>query len=369
MEDIGVTKEIIHFRRHVHLLQETVISILQKPSETDVRIFGSQSEGSTTTGMQSDTDTLYSSTKRIARIDSHLPYRYASMGCNMSLVIKNVMSLSQCCSLQLVKLGDDGKIIPLTVENIKAKIDDQCVLDNQGRALLSNSSALKKMSSNCEEWTHELEQHGPAITLHDDTDLVVSINCSSIPADYRALFTALNQRGHWPKPETKIQANKCGLYLMAPGNLSSTFTYDPVRSAVIMHVRYVSDYFNSQWRMSTNMIERLLMFDLNIVQMKTYILTKIIRIEFLKHIVGDRLSTFYMKTALLFTVETFPEDIWTKDNLVQCVLFCLIKLRRFLKRRVCPLIQLAVSICFMTNFKSMNIQRLLPHFQSLLTLN
>ncbi|KAH3852309.1 hypothetical protein DPMN_094814 [Dreissena polymorpha] len=336
MEDIGVTKEIIYFRRHVHLLQETVSSMLGRPLEVNVRIFGSQSEGSTTLGMQSDKDILFTSTKYIARIDWHLPYRYASLVNNMFLVIKTAMSLPQCCSLQPVMLGDDGKIIPLTVEHIKAEIDDFCVFDHQGRALFTNRLFLKDLLSNFASDYEAAKQHGPAITLYGDQDIVFSINCSSISDDYRASLTALNQPGHWPKPETKIKANKLGLYLMAPGNLSSTFRYDPVRSAGIMHVHYASDYLNSQFRMSTNMIERLLMFDLNIVQMKTYILTKMIRIEFLKPIVGDRLSTFHMKTALLFTVETFPEDIWTKDNLVQCVLFCLITLRRFLKRRVCP---------------------------------
>ncbi|KAH3814689.1 hypothetical protein DPMN_143195 [Dreissena polymorpha] len=84
------------------------------------------------------------------------------------------------------------------------------------------------------------------------------------------------------------------------------------------------------------MTERLLMFDLNMVQMKTYVVTKMIRKEFLQPLVDDRLSTFHIKTALLFTVERFPEGIWRDDNLVQCVLYCLNTLKRFLKKRYCP---------------------------------
>ncbi|KAH3847172.1 hypothetical protein DPMN_089489 [Dreissena polymorpha] len=79
------------------------------------------------------------------------------------------------------------------------------------------------------------------------------------------------------------------------------------------------------------MIERLLTFDLNIIQMKAYVLTKMIRKEFLRPLADDRLSSFHMKTALLFTIEQFPEDIWKDGNLVQCVIFCPNTLKRFLK--------------------------------------
>ncbi|KAH3829780.1 hypothetical protein DPMN_103008 [Dreissena polymorpha] len=61
-----------------------------------------------------------------------------------------------------------------------------------------------------------------------------------------------------------------------------------------------------------------------------------IRKELLGQLVDNRLSTFHMKTALLFTIKRFPENIWRHDNLVQCVVLCLNTLRRFLKRRYCP---------------------------------
>ncbi|KAH3852288.1 hypothetical protein DPMN_094791 [Dreissena polymorpha] len=69
MEDIGVTEEVIRFRRHVHLLLETIISIMEK--EVVVRIFGSQSEGSTTLGMKSDLDALYYLNRFIAILPSY----------------------------------------------------------------------------------------------------------------------------------------------------------------------------------------------------------------------------------------------------------------------------------------------------------
>ncbi|KAH3798552.1 hypothetical protein DPMN_152152 [Dreissena polymorpha] len=337
MEDIGVTEKIILFRRHIHLLAETVHSMRIRHSQT--RIFGSQIEGSTTRAMWSDTDRLGCSTKLIAISKSYSGH--ALKGYLLLLAIEGEMSLPQCCSLQVVKLNHDGKIVPFTAENMdfcmKENIGDAYILDQKSRVLFSNNFLLNIALSTSEKATRsEVEKHGPAVTLYCDADAVYAIHCLSMPDDCKVFFTKLNQSGHWPKLETKIKANKCGVYLVAPGHISHTFNFDPVRSLVIMHVGYARDYLNSQWRMSTNMTERLLMFDLNIVHMKTYILTKMIRKELLKPIVGDRLSTFHMKTTLLFTVGTYPEDIWTKANLVQCVHYCLITLRRFLKRRVCP---------------------------------
>ncbi|KAH3852287.1 hypothetical protein DPMN_094790 [Dreissena polymorpha] len=254
-------------------------------------------------------------------------------------------------------------------DSIKAKIGDKYIIDHLGRVLYSNRFSFNTLWSGCEQFTHELEQHGPAITFESQRDNVIAIYCSSMPDECKVLFNKINQADHWLKPETRIKASTCGVYLVAPGNLSHTFAYDPVRSTVVMHVHYARDYSHSQWRMSTNLIERLLMFDLNIAQMKTFILTKMIRKELLKPIVGDRLSTFYMKTALFFTVETFPKDIWTNDNLVHCVLYCQSHFDDSLNVDCVHIIQFQVSIYFMTRFNSMNSPILLTRCQKLLTLN
>ncbi|KAH3854544.1 hypothetical protein DPMN_097087 [Dreissena polymorpha] len=97
MEDIGVTEEVIRYRRHVHFLLETNISIMEK--EVVVRIFGSQSEGSTKLG------------NYLKRLIAILPSYCGEIldGCTMALVINTATSLAQCCSLHLVKQDYDGK--------------------------------------------------------------------------------------------------------------------------------------------------------------------------------------------------------------------------------------------------------------------
>ena len=57
-QDIEVTSHMIHWRRRLYLLWETVANKMNTISGGNVTpyIVGSQSEGSTTVGMQSDTD-------------------------------------------------------------------------------------------------------------------------------------------------------------------------------------------------------------------------------------------------------------------------------------------------------------------------
>ncbi|XP_052226713.1 uncharacterized protein LOC127841691 [Dreissena polymorpha] len=83
-------------------------------------------------------------------------------------------------------------------------------------------------------------------------------------------------------------------------------------------------------------MERLLMFDITMTQMKVYVIMKIIRKEFCKPLVGDRLSTFHLKTTFLYCVEMSPPCIWEDENLIQCLKYCLTTLRRWLKVRYCP---------------------------------
>ena len=61
LDDIGVIQHMTDLRRHIRLLEETMMTIdskLQGGNET-IFIVGSQSEGTTTIDMDSDTDHLF----------------------------------------------------------------------------------------------------------------------------------------------------------------------------------------------------------------------------------------------------------------------------------------------------------------------
>ncbi|KAH3859174.1 hypothetical protein DPMN_101890 [Dreissena polymorpha] len=325
MEDIGVTEELIDLRRYTYSLNETIArGNITCTLFGLYHIVGSQIEGSTTLGMKSDNDEVVCNTSMIAVLD----WSERRNLMHTLLVVKTPLSFPQCCSLQIL-----GQISGFPFNTYRA--EEQFLYDQKGRKMLSNKRFLQQIILVRLYMGKRCEQNGPAITTDNRADLVLAMYCPSLHDDCLTWMTR-PRPGHWPKQETLKQAKQCGMFLVHPGMIRHYFSHDSVRGVGYMDKQFADEYASAQWRMSIYKIEQLLLFDLNLVQMKTLILLKRVRKEFLKEILEDRLSTFHMKTTLLFTVEQYPEDIWRNDNLVKCVLYCLNTVRRFLKRRICP---------------------------------
>ncbi|KAH3856967.1 hypothetical protein DPMN_099564 [Dreissena polymorpha] len=364
MEDIGVTEELVNFRRYVNCMLEVVTNMLWRNDavKAHVHFVGSQIEGSTTLGMKSDYDFLLYLCHISAYIDlsksqSLQPFSY--------LLIKNSFSFPQCVCLQSVIQYEVNVRVPAnnacSANYFNSSRQDwpEKQLDEEGRVLLSSKFFFEYSFSGVICPFSEWKQHGPAIKVLDMIDFSYSIQCRTLPPDCQVLFRR-PKPGHWPKDETASKARKCGIFLMYPGNIGHVSHYDSKRRIIYLDVRHTEIYASRQWRMSTTTIERLLMLDLDIVQMKTYMLTKMLRKQFLDPLVGDRLSTFHMKTAFLFTIEKYPQRIWKNENLVKCVIYCLTTLRRFLRRRFCPHYTIAFFNIFAEKLK-------LVDFRSLIT--
>ncbi|KAH3837048.1 hypothetical protein DPMN_110426 [Dreissena polymorpha] len=329
MEDIGVTEEMVDLRRYVYLKNDVHIHEKNTSLYHTIHAVGSQAEGSTTLGMYSDRDMVYVTPYVRSILHGKGPEITGDADC---FAVKNEMCCSQCCFLQLVPL-DKENIIKIVSADETIDMTGYFACENQERVLLLSNAAIDSLASIIVQPDENFVQNGPAIRCYGSvypTDFTLALNCTLAP-DCEVLFTR-PKPGHWPKQKTMTNAKQCEMFLVHPGNIGST--YDRRKS--ILTIKFTSEYSLFQWRMSTNMIERLLMFDLNIVQMKAYILTKMIRKELLGPIVDNRLSTFHIKTSLLFTIEQFPENIWRNHNLLMCVMYCLNTLRRFLKRRFCP---------------------------------
>ncbi|KAH3829650.1 hypothetical protein DPMN_102877 [Dreissena polymorpha] len=331
MEDIGVTEEMVRFRRYVYLEDETRSPCKNTSVSTYILAVGSQVEGSTTLGMNSDTDMMRVEQYKKLSFHGQITEK-TERNTLAAVVVKDKNCCSQCCFLQVRPLNPETN--QKIASNDDIDITGRFVCDKQGRIFVSNKPAVDKLSSMVKLFALNCEQHGPAVRFSDkckETDVSFAIECPSQPDDCQVLFTR-PKPGHWPKQQTITDAKQCGIFLVHPGNIGSTYN----RLNSILTIQFSTEYSLLQWRISTNTIERLLMFDLSIVQMRAYILTKMIRKEFLGPLEDTRLSTFHMKTSFLFTIEQFPENIWRNDNLLQCVLYCLNTLRRFLKRRYCP---------------------------------
>lgn len=273
---------------------KTVSSKLLEQKRTRFH-FGSQSEGTTTPSMGSDSDWLLCEDRRkVIRSLSDW-----ERGAFNLLLLKDATTPPRHYRLQVY-----SEFHPRPVMN---KIARNMCTDSKGRIFVKTSIA------DVEDWTIK---HGPSRSYLETIDIVHAYRCNQLPIDCLA-WRKRPRIGHWPTSEMTSAACKHGVFLLAVGHPES------VHSKV-------------EWRLSTSMLERVFMFSLNMVQLKTYILLKLIKNAFLKPIVGDNFTSFNCKTALLFTVENTPPNFWTDSNLCVCVIQCLRTILRWLKDNFFP---------------------------------
>jgi len=305
LDDIGVIQDMTDVRRNIHLLYETLWTMggkLQGNNET-VYIVGSQSEGTTTVGMDSDTDFMFILNDYLVVFD----WAEWDKDKIIMLAIRDNTTPPQICYLQRLR-----RDMPLKMDDPVKPTDE---MDEEGRVLVSNTWN--------DDWLWEagkylgpMISHGPSKSFSDKVDIVHAFPCASIPEECEFLFRR-PRPGHYPKPETLERARRCPTFLVPQGHPFSEHKY-------------------LQWRISTSLWERFLVFDFTAEQQHVYVLLKMIRKTFIKPVVGDNLSTFHMKTAVMFTIESCQPDIWRRDNIIACAVNCLNTLLRWIKMGKCP---------------------------------
>ncbi|XP_052814141.1 uncharacterized protein LOC128241232 [Mya arenaria] len=305
LDDIGVSRRMVARRRRAWLRNEAVQTVLANLQGLFMTTyyFGSQSEGTTTLGMISDVDVLNSRTSFPALLDwRDWQYRKINL-----LVKKTEESPPQHCNLQI---RGDARLLQMSyILGICDEIDGEgnvFVRNDEGDNILQNLAGMKLIS------------HGPSRSFGDDVDMVSAFPCARLPAECQFLFYR-PRPGHWPTSDMLVQASQFPVFLVKQGYPNSPY-----------HQRLL------EWRFSTSLMERVLVFSFDINQVKVYVLLKMIRKSFLKQFVGDNLSTFHLKTAMMFTIESYPPNIWREENIVQCALYCLTTLFRWLKLGYCP---------------------------------
>jgi len=265
--------------------------------------FGSQSEGTTTPGLQSDTDTLVS----LNDFNIMLHWSDWKRGMFNLLMVKDESTPVQHYLLQRVRSDE-----PLPETRAVHPTD---VIDSQGRVFLSN---LWVINAGANAFGVNHLRRGPSNSNDEDFDYVYALPCTSLPAEILAWFYAMRP-GYWPPPEVFRIARQCPCFLVADG----------YRGSPTEHI---------EWRVTPNLIERHLMFSLNNVQKKCLIVLKMLKKqELTPHLHEEcKFTTFNCKTALFFTLERTPSHVWTEQGLLECIVRCLHTIREFLIQGECP---------------------------------
>ncbi|XP_060594907.1 uncharacterized protein LOC132749207 [Ruditapes philippinarum] len=303
LEDVGVNEEMVMNRRRVNMLMASITTVTFRSTcrNATIHYLGSQSEGTTTIGLNSDVDTV------IVKYDYNVMQDWSEwkQGKNNLLMIQNENVTSGYCFLQLLRSD-----VPLFETIIPS---ENYIRDGVGRILLRNT-----LLSGIRE---DAERHGPSNAVpggeeYTDTDIVYAFPCNSWPQS-ASQFLESQGIGSLLSPAMKryVADNEC---------------------FVVGASSKISTYPELEWRISTSLGERCLMFSLNITQLQCYVLMKIILKTFLDPQKESALSSFMCKTAMLHCIENTERNIWENKNLFTCLTFCLLKLRGFVQNENCP---------------------------------
>jgi len=306
LECVGVNPWVVERRRHTFLHREAALDVKyhQDGLDTTTFHFGSQSEGTTTPGLQSDTDMLYTGNY----INIMFSWADWQQGRTNLLMVREEDTPPQHYLLQRIRQD-----IPQPVTHY---YHPDFVTDSQGLMFYSNMAVVRGWA---EMYGDRHLRRGPSNSGREDWDFVEAFHCKTLPSEIMSWFTRM-QRGYWPSQETLQAARMCGCFLVPDGHHGS---------------------INQQieWRITPNLIERLLMFSLNIVPIQCLVVLKMLKKqEFIKYIHCEncKFTTFYCKTVIFFTLNRTPPTLWIKHRLVECIVRCLQTILEFLNQGECP---------------------------------
>jgi len=160
--------------------------------------FGSQSEGTTTPGLRSDTYTL------ISMNDFNIMLHWSSWkrGKVNLLMVKDESTPTQYYLLQRVRSDEP---LPET-----RAVDPTDFIDSQGRVFFSNLSVI---SVSVQGFGAGHLRRGPSNSYDEDFDYVLAYPCTSLPSEILAWFDAIRP-GYWPPPEVFEIAIQCPCFLV-----------------------------------------------------------------------------------------------------------------------------------------------------------
>ncbi|XP_052277879.1 uncharacterized protein LOC127876592 isoform X2 [Dreissena polymorpha] len=305
LDEIGAGKCTVMEGRDTYLRRERKLTIAGQLMGTNFEYFhfGSQSEGTTTPGLNSDIDLLCSD----KRVNIMTDWRDWEAGMENFLMLRDDITPPQQYLLQV--------IYPYTPEPVTSISDDRFVRKDSGQILLSSERGKQNIEQKVSR-LGEVTRNGPSVSYIPNWDIVRTFPvCKPIPEIHHWIDRCRGR--HWPPAKLLEAARRSPSFLVPAGHPDS-------------------DYKREEWRLSPNLIERMLMFSFNMTQIKCYISLKIIKTALLNKIVGDFITSFHCKTLMFYTIERTHPSLWKEHNLVFLLLLCLQVLRKWLRLGCLP---------------------------------
>lgn len=210
----------------------------------------------------------------------------------------------------------------LLVNNTDVFPYKECIEMVDGKPCLGSALYVQKALKQVTEVSDAEGYHGPAVIrsgasdLHVPSDYVFTLACPAWPARVRQRFKERNQK--WPREDLLSQLERSGCHFVPIG-----FPRSPNK--------------NAEWRLSFSAAEKVLVKSLNLTQYHCF--------NFLKLMGRGRLQcnsepkvlcTYYLKTALFWTIEEEPEEIWVENQFLTCLTMILSRVVSFLRNHSLP---------------------------------
>jgi len=295
LEDLGVTELMVGRRRHAFLQDESVMTVTSQIGGAKLVFyhFGSMTEGTTTPGMGSDIDTLMCND----RVNIMSEWPDWKRGRHNLLMVKHAT-----CSPQHYRLQEIRADLPLPLTH---PIDEFSVVGEDGYIYRNNKESEDVMRREAAESNLPSYHAGPSHSIHEMYDIVEAYRCRKLPKECDSWFNR-PRPGNWPTAEMLQAARELGCFLVPDGYCDS-------------------DFSSLEWRVSPSLIERYLMFSMEIIHVQCYVTLKLLKKDIINpYLNGNgKLSSFHCKTALFYAREQLLPEMWTVDRLFDCVLYCL----------------------------------------------
>ncbi|KAH3740539.1 hypothetical protein DPMN_047245 [Dreissena polymorpha] len=300
LDDSVAGKETVLERRRTFLRREHIEKIAYHIQGMNIECFhfGSQSEGTTTPGLQSDIDFLQSDN----RFNIMTVWEDWRTGMYNLLMLHDNTTPPQQYLLQVIQR--------YTPEPATSLTDDRLVRKDSGQILFSAERWKSSIAYNARD-RGEATKNGPSVSWVPNWDIVQACHVRKPLPEIQHWIDRCRGK-HWPPVQLLEAARIAPCFLVPAGHPDS-------------------DYKREEWRLSPNLIERMLTFSFNMTQIKCYIVLKLIKKSLFAYIVGDAITSFHCKTLMFFTIERTHPSLWCEHNLMFVLLLCLHVLRRCLR--------------------------------------
>ena len=311
LEDIGVSVDARKTFIETATLTEIIGTIHRMGRQGIINyVFGSHYEGSTTFAMKADFDTAF-----------------------VYWLIPVVNTVSECSNVHGHDTYENYLIIPdkyAGYVKLQLLVGGIRQFGNKGISLETGHSAFKiETDSNnrfCvvgkQKLANRFHRKGPVLNYPGGkytlpADNCYCLNCKVWPECAAEWLTRKRKYG-WPSAKQIRMCKSLG-FLVVPKD----------------HPK--SDEPEKMWRISFSRQERLFVSTFNSVQMKCYILMKLINKEVIKPNIKEKtLTSYHCKTCMFYCIENTPCEFWIPENLVSCLVMCLRQITVWVAEDNCP---------------------------------